>query len=111
MTDFEKRIYKPATLCELCAKACGGCSWSKYGVQQPVEGWTAIRCDQICSGGEFAREVESYVVVDCPEFELEEKNAWAWEKFDREYVKERVNDVKHLQEAQKEQRRRRKAAK
>lgn len=68
---YEKRLaamgYVPRTLCELCGNACGGCRWSKAGVQQPVTGWEALRRD-IKMEGEM---VESYVVLDCPEYKPE----------------------------------------
>lgn len=81
MDSFQRRIYRPATLCEVCDKACGGCSWSKKGVQKPVAGWDAIRNDLRDAG-------ESYIVLSCPEFVVEEKNRWAYEKFDPEAIRE-----------------------
>lgn len=82
MTDYQKSLYKPATLCELCENACGKCSWSKAGDMKPVEGWDAIRKD-------LFGNIESYIVLDCPQFVLEEKNAWAYEKFNREAIREK----------------------
>lgn len=66
------------TKCEYCANACGGCSWSEYGVQNPVEGWDAVRRDvpirqQIDK--KYTRQyMESYVVIGCPKFSLEERS-------------------------------------
>lgn len=60
--------YTPSTLCEICGNACGHCSWSQKNVQKPVEGWEAIRND-IMPHGKGAEQVESYVVLSCPEYE------------------------------------------
>ena len=86
VSDYSKRIYVPRTLCELCANAYGGCSWSEKNVQRPVEGWDAIRNDVLVAARKYS---ESYIVLDCPLFELEEHNRWAYEKFDREAVRKR----------------------
>lgn len=83
MTEQQKRIYQPITLCELCTKACGRCSWSEYGVQLPVEGWTAIRRDLTDAG-------ESYLVMACPEFELEDGLEWALKKFSEKQSRARL---------------------
>lgn len=92
MTEYEKSMYRMRTLCEVCANAYGGCSWSKRGVQQPVEGWGAIRRDLTTFAGKYsktpvANAPESYMVLDCPLFELEERHRWAYEKFDREEIR------------------------
>ena len=84
-------VYKPITLCEVCTKACGKCSWSKYGVQKPVDGWTAIRRDILACGG----MTESYLVLDCPEFVLEEHNAWAFARFDPEAIRQKYEEEKN----------------
>lgn len=63
--------YVPETLCELCGNACGGCRWSRKGEQLPVEGWEAVRRDVIMRGPWGKRVEESYIVLDCPEFEPE----------------------------------------
>lgn len=68
--------YRVMTLCEICANACGGCSWSRYKVQSPVPGWTAIQ-----------REGDvSWTVLDCPEFALEERYRSCYERFLAERV-------------------------
>lgn len=86
--------YKPTTLCDVCANACGGCSWSEQGVQQPVEGWDAIRHDVAANDKSkgYARMTlsESYVVLACPMFELEERHRWAYERFDPEVTRRRL---------------------
>lgn len=87
MTRFEKTLYKPHTLCEVCANAYGDCSWSEKGVQKPVEGWTAIRRDLATINHGQGRGVESYVVLECPQFVLQEEYRWAYEKFDPEAAK------------------------
>ena len=95
MDAYAKLIYRPATLCEVCNNACGGCVWSKHGVQKPVPGWDAIRRDLSDSG-------ESYIVLDCPKFELEEHNRWAYEKFDREKIREQYG-ADHFRETTKKE--------
>lgn len=102
MNEFEKRNYKPLTLCELCTKACGFCTWSERGVQKPVEGWKAIRRDLLGVG-------ESYLVLECPEFDLEERHRWAYEKFDPEWIKRQSEAVQRQQETARENHRRRAA--
>ena len=78
----ERKWFVPHTLCEICANACGFCSWSEKDVQQPVPGWEAIRADLVerQTGGQ-PRTVESYVVVKCPQFVLEEQYAKYYEAF------------------------------
>lgn len=97
--------YRPATLCEVCANACGGCSWSAYGVQQPVKGWDAIRHDVAAndkSKGEARQAMsESYVVLGCPEFKLEEHHRWAYERFDPEAARRRLLHACNIGEAVK----------
>jgi hypothetical protein len=87
LSDYYKGLYRPATLCELCKNACGNCPWSEKDRQTPVKGWDAIRNDIAC---DTKTRVESYVVLDCPLFELEEHNRWAYEKFDREAIRKRL---------------------
>ena len=86
--------YKPTTLCEVCANAYGGCSWSEKDVQLPVEGWDAIRHDIGLSEthrGEARRTLtESYVVLACPQFKLEEQHRWAYDRFDPEAVRAKM---------------------
>lgn len=51
-------VEKPQ-LCWGCAKACGGCSWSKRF--EPVPGWTAVPT-LLCG------RIPSYRITECPEF-------------------------------------------
>lgn len=53
------------TLCWDCAKACGGCSWSK-GLK-PVCGWVAEQTMIKCTGC-VPNMMPSYRVFTCPEF-------------------------------------------
>ena len=62
-TQFTK--YHRQTLCWDCANALGGCSWSEYPTQTPVEGWEAERRDIHNKQGE---DIESYIVIKCPQF-------------------------------------------
>lgn len=52
--------------CWGCKKACGACSWSQYGVHEPIENWDATPV--IVEG-----EVRSYKIRNCPEFEPDDK--------------------------------------
>ena len=58
-----------STICWHCEKASGRCSWSRSFT--PVEGWEAIptKHEEKLAGG-CVREVRSYDVYSCPEFEL-----------------------------------------
>lgn len=64
------------TLCWICQKAGGLCSWSKNFT--PVEGWEAIPTEitsYTTGGTKRARErikvcYGSYNIIKCPEFEL-----------------------------------------
>lgn len=53
-----KRKIQEEQLCWTCAKACGGCSWSRAFV--PVEGWEAKQSKTRADG---------YRIVRCPEYE------------------------------------------
>ena len=44
-----------------------GCSWSMY--KRPVKGWTAKEGTIIIKNREECREVSSYEVIRCPEYE------------------------------------------
>lgn len=52
------------TKCITCGNACGGCSWSRDFT--PVEGWFAAL--QPVKNHEKQRTLESYLVMDCPEY-------------------------------------------
>ena len=62
MCNYAKRI---STICWGCAKATGNCSWSDYPNPKPVKGWRAVRNDIQHKDG---TSVESYIVIECPEF-------------------------------------------
>lgn len=65
--------HETGTLCWDCARAYGGCSWSKSF--KPVEGWEAERDERALKWGcnNTKRTYVSYTVKECPEFELEER--------------------------------------
>ena len=65
-----KGITKKHTLCWKCQKACGGCSWSKDFT--PVENWNAVPT-KIKAYGTGDGTIDSYRVIECPEFELLER--------------------------------------
>ena len=76
------------TLCDVCENACGGCEWSEKWVQKPIPGWDAVRRDvptEIAWNGKKRHKMdESYTVLHCPKFVLEEKWASWYEKWDPE---------------------------
>lgn len=65
---------KIATLCWKCAKAIGGCSWTRIDEETgkvsftPVKGWTATE-RVIKDTNSTMRGKLSYCVLDCPEYE------------------------------------------
>ena len=62
--DYTKGEYQP---CWTCAKACGGCIWSRYG--KPIPGWKA-NDSFIPSNGDYAK---TYEIIYCPEYVKEER--------------------------------------
>ena len=52
-----KRKIQKEQLYWTCAKACGGCSWSRSF--EPVKGWTAVRSRKYSDG---------YRIKKCPEY-------------------------------------------
>lgn len=56
-------------ICWWCAKAVGGCNWSRY--LEPVDGWEAIPTKILGYGGLH----DSFKILRCPEFEREESRS------------------------------------
>lgn len=61
------------TLCWRCKKAVGRCSWTELDSSkkvrfEPVPGWVAVK-----SLGILGRKSDSYLVLSCPEFEVDER--------------------------------------
>ena len=50
--------------CWTCAKACGGCSWSRD--LTPVKGWEAVQST-------VRKREKSYRILYCPEYEEEKR--------------------------------------
>ena len=69
-------VITQTNICMECAKACGGCSWTAVAADgktllwKPVEGWTAtpVKINVKAEGGKV-REIDSYHITACPEFE------------------------------------------
>lgn len=59
---------KHDTLCWLCEKAGGKCSWSKDFT--PVEGWEAKPTKVKADSASQHQYIDSFIVYECPEFEL-----------------------------------------
>lgn len=62
--------------CWSCAKACGGCRWSaKF---EPVPGWDAeestIKYNDGTPKAPKIRNVRSYIIKSCPEYEHDGKS-------------------------------------
>lgn len=53
-----------ANICFDCARACGGCSWSRRF--KPVPGWTAQRAT--LPGGTPGTTIDTYQVTACPKY-------------------------------------------
>lgn len=83
------RLYVPntPTHCEFCANACGHCAWSEKDVQQPIPGWDAVRYDIPFTSDRSKTFLESYVVISCPQFELEPKWSGEYYAIDWEHVR------------------------
>ena len=58
----QKRREETGQLCWRCAKACGGCNWSRH--LEPIDGWVAEITVVKDSMGDF----QSYSIKKCPEF-------------------------------------------
>ena len=76
------------TLCEVCGNACGGCEWTEFWTRRPVPGWDAVRRDvknrHMWNGKVTYHYTESYVVLHCPKFRMEERWTEWFEAFDPE---------------------------
>lgn len=53
-----------ANICFDCARACGGCSWSRRF--KPVPGWTAQRAT--LPGGMSGTRIDTYQITACPQY-------------------------------------------
>ena len=62
-------VKRTTNICFDCAKACGGCSWSKRF--EPVPGWTAepvvIKSFETLLGG--PKFTKTFHITACPQFE------------------------------------------
>ena len=84
-----------ATLCFICKKAVpnkhtgAGCDYSKYF--KPIKGWTAKKKRQKVYWKKNEM-FDSYFVIDCPEFEIDEKSKKILERMNEDakkrYIKE-----------------------
>jgi len=71
MINHTTRDTRSASICWRCAKAAGGCAWSRIG--EPIDGWKAsLRPVRVEPG----RYTDSYEVFACPEFEYEEAHSF-----------------------------------
>ena len=62
--DYSGNDFQP---CWTCARACGGCCWSRDF--KPVPGWIAKKTF-IPGNGDLA---ESYKIISCPEYIKEKR--------------------------------------
>lgn len=65
--------YKGETLCWDCQKNTGSCPWSSSFT--PVEGWRAIPT-KINTYQKFNEGIDSYLVLECPQFKKRRKRRW-----------------------------------
>lgn len=97
------------SLCWYCSNAYGGCSWSGRS-KEPVDGWDAFRIDVLSQvyqmGTMKPRKIESYIVVDFPKFDLddrfaEEFSAWSKRKAIVLAKKKRREQTEHKKAARR----------
>lgn len=97
------------TLCWYCANVYGGCSWSARS-KEPVDGWDAFRIDLLPQAYKMRTmkpcKIESYIVVDCPQFVLdgrfaEEFSAWSKRKAIVLAKKKRREQTEHKKAARR----------
>lgn len=73
-TIQEGSFHYTSQLCWNCRKASGGpngCNWSKRF--KPVEGWEAIPTVVKNSLGDGKKDMASYQIISCPEYDPEKK--------------------------------------
>lgn len=87
------------TQCLACNNAYGGCRWSQEG--QPVPSWDAVRNDLVDTAPIF-RRIESYVVLNCPQFRLDPRWAEEYKRFSPENARQAVMARKRKGEAKYE---------
>lgn len=97
------------SLCWYCLNVYGRCSWHRKP-WEPVDGWDAFRIDvfsQIHQAKTMKpRKVESYIVVDCPQFVLdgrfkEEFSFWSKRKAIILAKKKRREQTEHKKAARR----------
>lgn len=97
------------SLCWYCANSYGGCSWSGRS-KEPVDGWDAFQIDQTVTdynrGIPKIRKIESYIVIECPQFDLddrfaEEFSAWSKRKAIVLAKKKRREQTEHKKAARR----------
>ena len=87
---YQVPAFTPETLCDLCENACGRCCWSRKDEQRPVPGWDAVRRDVPMRYEDRTVWMESYVVLWCPQFVLEDRSRIYWDKFDAQALREKA---------------------
>lgn len=60
------------SLCWDCQKAIGKCSWSEYGKQEPVPGWTVEVTKRTERVNGYTYDRTGMTVLACPLFEEDE---------------------------------------
>lgn len=87
LTKTRRHVPSTPTHCDFCMNACGHCLWSEKDVQQPVPGWDAVRYDIPFTSDRAAVYSESYVIIACPQFELQPIWADQYRAVDWEHVR------------------------
>lgn len=64
--EERRQSWPVPTLCWDCARACGGCSWSKKLI--PMEGWEVAETEIRAQRGDRIVIQQTYRVIACPGF-------------------------------------------
>lgn len=88
-----------SSLCWYCSNVYGGCSWSiKY---EPIDGWEAIRNDlhvhtTIDGNMTEPRTVESYAVLECPQFIIDDRFKEEYANYSKEAIIQKLENRKRI---------------
>ena len=74
MEQKENKFAASDCICWDCQRACGGCSWSRYGEFQLVPGSEVRRTVRNEQSGRYRYQVPGVTVISCPEFLADERS-------------------------------------
>lgn len=78
------------SICWDCRKASGLCDWTDHWKHMPIPGWQAEKTFLRCKG----ELTESYLVIECPEFDRDAYNGGKDRKEDYEERLRRMQTLK-----------------